>query len=116
MAEVLEIELAGITPARAGKTNNRFQLPRISWDHPRSRGKDHVGDAMDDIIAGSPPLARERLIVPTVLSVHPGITPARAGKTGSAARFCISPGDHPRSRGKDSKRSLKNGDFSSPET
>ena len=79
---------AGITPARAGKTGIFNRHASHGGDHPRSRGKDMLSTLDPSTVPGSPPLARERLIVPTVLSVHPGITPARAGKTIQKGIYC----------------------------
>ena len=105
-----------ITPARAGKTDSTHGSAHTARDHPRSRGKDYIRRRMIPGCCGSPPLARERPGVSAGDVLYQGITPARAGKTGLRSPRLHSPWDHPRSRGKDSKRSLKNGDFSSPET
>ena len=71
----------GITPARAGKTTLvSFEDDRLG-DHPRSCGKDYGQSAIHRIVAGSPPLVRERLTEAYKTAVKEGITPARAGKT-----------------------------------
>ena len=52
---------------------------------------------------GSPPLARERRIIPIRRDPVSGITPARAGKTIIQGEMTLFDRDHPRSRGKDFK-------------
>ena len=93
--------LCGITPARAGKTRPHLPGRDHEEDHPRSRGKDicMMVDVMG--IRGSPPLARERPDADCIMRGHPGITPARAGKTERPLFGHRPDGDHPRSRGKD---------------
>ncbi len=54
---------------------------------------------------GSPPLARERLGRGPGFPSRYRITPARAGKTRGMPDCIMTKGDHPRSRGKDSKSS-----------
>ena len=50
----------GITPACAGKTQDRAR-PRLTFeDHPRLRGKDPTVKTVGFRPLGSPPLARER--------------------------------------------------------
>ena len=48
-----------ITPARAGRTHTISLDDEICQDHPRSRGKDAIGDIAVNSMMGSPPLARE---------------------------------------------------------
>ena len=95
--------LVGITPARAGKTSPNSQFFLRDQDHPRSRGKDAAQAKMEREVEGSPPLARERPLYPAPAIAVAGITPARAGKTGSFGSSSWPAGDHPRSRGKDSQ-------------
>ena len=96
--------LPGITPARAGKTwRIRIQM-RVVQDHPRSRGKDIVSTSCFAVSAGSPPLARERLIATILANNATRITPARAGKTLPDMPPATRRWDHPRSRGKDTRR------------
>ena len=111
-----------ITPARAGKTRPACHRHERRQDHPRSCGKDvpsHSTSRPQDgsprscgkdifqlywisLNLGSPPLVRERLYVTDNLSVHTGITPARAGKTWVFCYGVWVKWDHPRSCGKDS--------------
>ena len=92
---------SGITPARAGKTSPQIFSTTWSWDHPRSRGKDLAAAFWAVKTLGSPPLARERLVIIKVIEHLHGITPARAGKTYLPISTSTPNGDHPRSRGKD---------------
>ena len=110
-----------ITPARAGKTRPACHRHERRQDHPRSCGKDvpsHSTSRPQDgsprscgkdifqlywisLNLGSPPLVRERPYVTDNLSVHTGITPARAGKTWVFCYGVWVKWDHPRSCGKD---------------
>ena len=76
-----EFTCFGITPARAGKT----RMVRAYWwpgrDHPRSCGKDMLATWMLLLMAGSPPLVRERRSRGRGDVYADRITPARAGKT-----------------------------------
>ena len=94
-------KLGGITPARAGKTFNKFTTIVICWDHPRSCGKDTLVSDTAFKFSGSPPLVRERLDNISVMTSSTGITPARAGKTAMAGLPVQAAGNHPRSCGKD---------------
>ena len=75
-----------ITPAYAGKTPRQCYAARISQDHPRLRGKNLFISVRDYISVGSPPLTREKLEHHYLGVRIDGITPAYAGKTGSAKR------------------------------
>ena len=98
----------GITPARAGKTQHYGLERGIRGDHPRSCGKDMMPASTALMELGSPPLVRERPSQFLSLFITAGITPARAGKTSSAAITSRSLRDHPRSCGKDTPRSRRN--------
>ena len=90
-----------ITPARAGKTELPDTGRNEARDHPRSCGKDFLWNFEGDIVKGSPPLVRERLIDGVFLRQVDRITPARAGKTYGSSPCWPPIGDHPRSCGKD---------------
>lgn len=112
---------ARITPAHAGTTNKEALKALGCRDHPRSRGKDDRAIDSSGFIPGSPPLARERLILkctklycsritPADAGTTKGhqlqrfytrITPAHAGKTQREVSLCFTSGEHPRSCGKD---------------
>ena len=85
----LYLDQTGITPARAGKTNLGYDYGGFMGDHPRSCGKDLLLSHSRLVLPGSPPLVRERLIVPVSL--------------------CIPSWDHPRSCGKDSLKKRVSG-------
>ena len=98
---------AGIIPARAGSTNGPPPTPRSCRDHPRSRGVDNSRRPSTDSGWGSSPLARGRPIsVRAELNRH-GIIPARAGSTRRRCGSTRQPPDHPRSRGVDQHRELR---------
>ena len=71
----------GITPARAGKTIDKYFPTVYQEDHPRSCGKDVRPALAVRHVVGSPPLVRERHNGSSNIFHHLGITPARAGKT-----------------------------------
>ena len=70
-----------ITPARAGTTQHGSLRQLFHQDHPRSRGNNYIVVQCIIMIAGSPPLAREQLLIDIVDPRRSGITPARAGTT-----------------------------------
>ena len=92
---------AGITPARAGKTNVGGNSTVTGKDHPRSCGKDAFSLIAVTFLSGSPPLVRERRFAGSGLSLNVRITPARAGKTQVYSIEDDMTQDHPRSCGKD---------------
>ena len=96
---------ARITPACAGITLYRNIHIRSCRDHPRLRGN-HGKEAIElwaDL--GSPPLARESLLLDRLDQRRAGITPACAGITTMYLSMSASRRDHPRLRGNHSKRS-----------
>ena len=104
--ELKKIKLRGrITPARAGRTHRPLRRSNPSWDHPRSRGKDLPPSNCLLLRSGSPPLAREGPLTSFTAPLLSRITPARAGRTSLTSSEASSFQDHPRSRGKDIKRS-----------
>ena len=68
-------------------------------DHPRSRGNNNGSGETESVTAGSPPLAREQLILNIFAHYFLGITPARAGTTSASVQEGSQKRDHPRSRG-----------------
>ena len=54
----------GITPAYAGKTGAKGELPCRPWDHPRVCGKDSAFLFGFYLTQGSPPRMRERPVIP----------------------------------------------------
>ena len=88
-----------ITPARAGKTHPDSAGYDPARDHPRACGENHYPAQPLPARKGSPPRVRGKLPLPSLLWLHPRITPARAGKTGSSATAGSSATDHPRACG-----------------
>ena len=73
----------------------------VTWDHPRSCGKDGFNMLKETANLGSPPLVRERRHELRMLCTGRRITPARAGKTQSDRKGSGVFQDPPRSCGKD---------------
>ena len=71
----------GITPARGGNTDLRFQKNRRKRDHPRSRGEYRLLYNLPSGFQGSPPLARGIRCQLAIGLRRIGITHARAGNT-----------------------------------
>ena len=75
------LDVYGITPAHAGKSNSRFDDPIKTKDHPRACGEkdklliDQVG------LEGSPPHTRGKGNGSPAAGHPSGITPAHAGKS-----------------------------------
>ena len=93
-----------ITPAGAGKTilvqRKLFQL----GDHPRRCGENAMLEAELDGNTGSPPQVRGKRNRAVQLFVVDRITPAGAGKTGSASAMPVISEDHPRRCGENMRR------------
>ena len=103
----LERELwRGIIPAHAGKTTRPSMQPRVSWDHPRSRGENPAWPPMWATCPGSSPLTRGKREAGTEALALVGIIPAHAGKTNPCRVHPTAVGDHPRSRGENDMPSL----------
>ena len=92
-------ELAGITPACAGKSMRREDLERIEGDHPRMRGEKSTTTPTQERAPGSPPHARGKVLLSGSARCGGGITPACAGKSIDEAHHAVTDGDHPRMRG-----------------
>ena len=88
-----------IIPARAGFTPDPSGATGDYWDHPRSRGVYTAPATASRIPSGSSPLARGLPPHDPHLALASGIIPARAGFTLVGEGTCLSPRDHPRSRG-----------------
>ena len=99
------IPLSRITPACVGRTQRCPNLVLLRQDHPRVCGNDCVVTSHGFKGRGSPPLAREGHSLINFMSIIFRITPARAGRTGRLIHSRCRHKDHPRSRGKDIKRS-----------
>ena len=96
---MLDVEVAGIIPARAGFTMSNRRRRRCRRDHPRSRGVYPSHGRMTLTLPGSSPLARGLLFLVRAYILFLRIIPARAGFTVSIRRLAGVIRDHPRSRG-----------------
>ena len=72
----------GITPAGAGKTNDKIESIIEAQDHPRRCGENFFCFEVFAVLAGSPPQVRGKPHPRTAQCHSPRITPAGAGKTG----------------------------------
>ena len=79
-----------ITPAGAGKTNERWLCVAIAQDHPRRCGENPFIFVKRFLHPGSPPQVRGKLCFNNKGNSVCGITPAGAGKTKCFAAFRIS--------------------------
>ena len=89
----------GITPARAGKSNDIALILSVIGDHPRACGEKKSFSPYLKGAVGSPPRVRGKVQSAVGAVPQAGITPARAGKSGTAARAQAQSGDHPRACG-----------------
>ena len=85
-----------ITPAYAGKSVQLRQCQGSSRDHPRLCGEKLTYPSCSAGSAGSPPPMRGKVYSPKPLSRYDGITPAYAGKSGTAPTLKRIAEDHPR--------------------
>ena len=81
MLQKPSVSMAGLIPARAGRTPRRVPQGGASWAHPRSRGADLRRASLIRQIRGSSPLARGGHRDAKVPIVGVGLIPARAGRT-----------------------------------
>ena len=70
-----------ITPAGAGKTNNKIGVFAYNRDHPRRCGENYALNFNALAGVGSPPQVRGKLANENADLSGLGITPAGAGKT-----------------------------------
>ena len=89
----------GLIPARAGNTRHRDHSTPCPRAHPRSRGEHPSNPPQHFQIPGSSPLARGTLCGLPVVTLCPGLIPARAGNTGHLLPLVLRRRAHPRSRG-----------------
>ena len=88
-----------ITPARAGKRDLLKHKKRGWQDHPRTRGEKNVSTFWKQVVEGSPPHARGKVVLIRFIHRDGGITPARAGKSDAKQGKHPLFQDHPRTRG-----------------
>ena len=72
----------GITPAYAGKSGGTGGGRGLRWDHPRLCGEKRQQSQPLRQAWGSPPPMRGKVLQRSVRTLHSGITPAYAGKSG----------------------------------
>ena len=75
------IATAGITPAGAGKTQEKLCKLGTFKDHPRRCGENSVLEHASITVRGSPPQVRGKPVRRAGIRLGHGITPAGAGKT-----------------------------------
>ena len=85
-----------ITPAWAGKRYYPFAVILLDRDHPRVGGEKEIHKKFTSFRLGSPPRGRGKGGFPCLAVLHPGITPAWAGKSYRVFRCGHSYEDHPR--------------------
>ena len=89
----------GLIPAHAGKTNGNRVDQSMNPAHPRSRGENSPKSAPSNVVQGSSPLTRGKLLHPRWGHRRQGLIPAHAGKTYQCTWRRDWRGAHPRSRG-----------------
>ena len=94
----------GITPAHAGKSPAMSPGHITLRDHPRTCGEKGISDFSGNYEDGSPPHMRGKARSPLLFPGISRITPAHAGKSGSAARTGCCNQDHPRTCGEKEAR------------
>ena len=90
------LHCVGITPACAGKSNERWQFRTSRRDHPRVCGEKLPGCAVTLAGTGSPPRMRGKAGPEGQHHQPAGITPACAGKSMGALIADAAERDHPR--------------------
>ncbi len=88
-----------ITPAHAGKTFSPPSAFRNKQDHPRACGENGSNTKRQNIVNGSPPRMRGKLVKNGSIECEVRITPAHAGKTTHTGRMTVKFKDHPRACG-----------------
>ena len=95
-------ELAGITPAWAGKSGASAMTSSVPWDHPRVGGEKSLLFAASRASVGSPPHGRGKGQGALDCRFLERITPAWAGKRRPQQRHRMALQDHPRMGGEKS--------------
>ena len=91
-----DVQLAGITPACAGKSHGLPTAAQGGWDHPRVCGE-KLQFLFDDLAGlGSPPRVRRKGRTAVGYRLKGRITPACAGKRQMWSMLLASARDHPR--------------------
>ena len=92
----LDVAVAGITPAGAGKTVSAAFFASATQDHPRRCGENRGTPFFAPPKRGSPPQVRGKQKAAALDYLPIGITPAGAGKTKSLFQEKAVCRDHPR--------------------
>ena len=88
-----------ITPACAGQMFSLLLLKFALRDHPRLRGTNSIMLRPEELLMGSPPLARDKSSATRQVLSSKGITPACAGQILLHTKTLVRIRDHPRLRG-----------------
>ena len=99
--------VVGLIPAHAGKTDSGPRRTPAARAHPRSRGENRSSFGWVDSDGGSSPLTRGKRVPTRAVRAGPGLIPAHAGKTQSAAGAPVGCRAHPRSRGENGGRAAR---------
>ena len=91
-----------LIPARAGKTHGRRRGGPGTWAHPRAGGENASSSEDRNSSGGSSPRGRGKLHAGDEGTRHPGLIPARAGKTRSTPAPGTGSRAHPRAGGENS--------------
>ena len=89
----------GLIPARAGKTTWGSQCRKVGPAHPRACGENDPPAVHAARPEGSSPRVRGKLAKVLCCVTHPGLIPARAGKTRLREALAPVAGAHPRACG-----------------
>ena len=92
----VDVLIAGITPACAGKSTSVLCTRFALWDHPRVCGEKRTRSAHRLSPLGSPPRVRGKGLTRKMLKAMGRITPACAGKRVSSFYLHLIAKDHPR--------------------
>ena len=74
-------KLARLIPAGAGKTSSMVNIYTSLSAHPRRCGENFTTDAWNNIVSGSSPQVRGKLVISSPFSMRVRLIPAGAGKT-----------------------------------
>ena len=85
-----------ITPAWAGKSSAGHPSQRVRRDHPRVGGEKDAFSSSKEIVQGSPPRGRGKVLLLIAGNPQKGITPAWAGKRWRFPEDIELAEDHPR--------------------
>ena len=99
--------VAGLIPARAGKTSPDDEDQRCARAHPRACGENAAAISPAVMIAGSSPRVRGKLNVRGGGGTAGRLIPARAGKTSAGNRIGWTTAAHPRACGENANMLIR---------